>query len=335
MMRWWKPTGTLNDNARRVLVTGSRGKSSIVRMLHAAFEAAGLAAYSRITGVAPRTLVRSEIRPISRSAGAHVGEMRWWLRQLPADARAIVLENSAISPDLQALAGRWLQPHITVLSNTLPDHQEAWGPTSTGAAEVLVAGVPKTGLVILPDTLEQDGYLQKLLRRRDCKPVFAAPEAGTGAPHTACNQGLALAVIEQLGLETGPARHAILNLPADSYDFRILDCNGAEVAMAFSANDIASTQALFASLQWSEAETRLIYNHRADRPARLRSFMDWFNQSAWRDVLIIGDRPLCRIASARYVKVRDRAGLVNLFQAGERIFGCGNIAGLPMKLASE
>ncbi len=335
MMRWWRPTGTDKNNARRVLVTGSRGKSSIVRMLHAAFDDAGLTAYARITGVAPRELGPEGTRPISRAAGAHVEEMHWWLEQLPTTAQGIVLENSAISPDLQALAGRWLQPDLTVLSNILPDHQEVWGPNQANAAEVLAAGIPEGGKVILPDILKDDSYLQDLLHRRHCQVIFAGPAAGIDAAYQASNHGLALAAIRQLGLAIEPARQAMLDLKADSYDFRVLDFNGAELAMAFSANDIASTQALFASLQWSEAETRLVYNHRADRPARLRSFMDWLNQSAWREVLIIGDRPRARVASARYLKVRDRAGLLRLFSTGERIFGCGNIAGLPMTLASE
>lgn len=334
-MHWWNPKRIVNKNARRVLVTGSRGKSSIVRMLHAAFEDAGLTAYARITGVAPRALGRNEVRPISRSAGAHVGEMRWWLRQLPADAQAIVLENSAISPDLQPLAGRWLQPDVSVLSSILPDHQEAWGPTRANAAEVLTAGIPRGGKVVISENLAEDFCLQGLLRQRGCEPLLAAPAAGIDTPHLACNLGLALAVIEQFGIETDHARQAMLDLPTDRYDFRVLDCNGAELAMAFSANDIASTKALFAFLQWEEAQTRLVYNHRADRPARLRSFMHWFEASAWREVLIIGDRPRMRVASARYIKIRDRVGLLGLFRAGDRIFGCGNIAGLPMALASE
>jgi poly-gamma-glutamate synthase PgsB/CapB len=335
MMRWWRPTGSGKNAVRRVLVTGSRGKSSIVRLLHAAFADAGLTAYARITGVAPRELGPGKIRPISRSAGAHVGEMRWWLGQLPATAQAIVLENSAVSPDLQALAGRWLQPDITVLSNTLPDHQEIWGATSADAAEVLAAGIPINGQVILPDVLEGDNHLRDLLQQRKCVTFFASPAPGVEIPYQAGNLGLALAVIQQLGLDAEAARRAMLGLPADSYDFRILDCNGAQLAMAFSANDIASTRMLFASLQWSETETRLLYNHRADRPARLRSFLRWFEESAWRDVLIIGDRPFCRVASARYLKISNRAALLRLFQAGERVFGCGNIAGLPMMLASE
>ena len=118
----------------RVLVTGSRGKSSVVRLLHAGLNATGIPTWSRITGTDPRQLEPDGERSIERAAGAHVEEMRWWLGKLPADTQAVVLENSAIAPELQHLAGAWLQPQITVLTNTLPDHQEAWGATATDAA---------------------------------------------------------------------------------------------------------------------------------------------------------------------------------------------------------
>ena len=151
-------SGIKPDAVRRVLVTGSRGKSGTVRLLHAAMQEAGLLSYARITGVVPRELGPNGIRTISRSSGAHVEEMRWWLRRLPASAQGIVLENSAITPDFQELAGRWLRPDLTILTNTLPDHQEVWGPTRSCAAEVLVAGIPKGGQLIVPADLETDKH---------------------------------------------------------------------------------------------------------------------------------------------------------------------------------
>ena len=104
--------------------------------------------------------------------------------------------------------------------------------------------------------------------------------------------------------------------------------------MAFSANDIRSTRTLFRSLSWSEEETRLIYNHRMDRPARFRSFLDWLNNSRWREVLVIGDKPKMKHCSARYLHIKSAESLLRLFKPGDRVFGCGNIAGLPMALAS-
>ena len=123
------------------------------------------------------------------------------------------------------------------------------------------------------------------------------------------------------------------DVPRDRYDFHVASYDGAEVAMAFSANDIASTRKLFDSLTWSPDETRLIYNHRADRPGRLGSFAGWLSQSRWREVLIIGDRPGRRSGYARYLDVQNEHGLLRMFRPGDRIFGCGNIAGLPLTLA--
>lgn len=319
----------------RVLVTGSRGKSSVVRMLHAAFSAAGLHSRSRITGVIPRELGPDGSRDILRSSGAHVEEMSWWLNQLPVETDAVVLENSAISPEFQGLAGQWLQPQVTVFTNAVPDHQEAWGPTGRSAAEVLVAGIPRGGKVILPADLRTDAYLRDLLASKHCKATFVEPAGEVEPRHRAVNMGLALAAVEQLGLETAPALKAIGAMGGDLYDFRVIGQDGAELAMAFSVNDITSTRGLFGSLGWSKEETRLVYNHRRDRLARFRSFTDWLKHPAWREVLVIGDRPALLPASARFLNRRDARNLLGRFRSGERIFGCGNIAGLPLSLYQE
>lgn len=301
-------------------------------MLHAAMTETGLESWARITGVVPRELGPGGIRNILRSSAAHVEEMRWWLRQLPESAQAVILENSAISPDLQALAGHWLKPDVTVFSNAVPDHQEAWGPSRENAAQVLVAGIPRGGQVVLPSELEHDDYLVGLLLDRECQLVFAEAEAEAGEAHRAVNLGLAVAAIECLGIGPNSARKAMLALPEDCYDFRVLNRAGAEFAMAFSVNDIRSTRMLFESLHWAEAETRLVYNHRRDRPARFTSFSDWLRNSPWKEVLVIGDRPRSRPGSSRYMNVRSPKELLDLFQPGERVFGCGNIAGLPLAL---
>jgi len=323
------------DSTLRILVTGSRGKSSVVRLLHAALHDAGLRTCARITGVVPRELGLKGVRTISRSSAAHVEEMRWWLRGLPASTQAIILENSAIAQELQALAGRWLRPEITVFTNARPDHQEVWGPTGACAAEVLAAGVPEGGQLILPAGLQTDSYLLELLEHRACTIVFSGSVAGAEESFRAINMGLALSVVEYLGLETASALQAMRRVQQDRYDFRVVNCGGAEVAMAFSANDISSTRTLFQSLLWSEQETRLIYNHRADRPGRFRSFVDWLGNAHWREVLIIGDKPRMRPGSSQYLKIKNEKELLRLFQPGDRVFGCGNIAGLPLSLAAD
>ena len=319
------------DNTKRILVTGSRGKSGITRLLRAGLEAAGFEAWARITGVEPRQLGPGGIQAILRTSGAHVEEMRWWLRQLPPGADAIVLENSAITPELQELAGRWLRPEITVLSNVLPDHQEAWGPTSAGAAEALAAGLPPGGRVVLPVALHSDEYLLSLLKRRRCELLFAEGAEGSDG-WQAVNRGLALAALEALGVAGDGVRAAMYGLERDRFDFRVLEHGGAEFAMAFTVNDIASTRSLFGALDWQEPDTRLVYNHRADRPGRLRSFRAWLEQRPWREVLIVGDHPLAWKGAGRYLKLANGNELLHLLRPGDRAFGCGNVAGLPLAL---
>ncbi|HPI98954.1 MAG TPA: hypothetical protein PLV56_09425, partial [Synergistales bacterium] len=63
----------------KILVTGSRGKSSLVRLIHSALLANGIKAYGRITGVIPRELTPCGEVQILRTNGGHVEEMKWWL----------------------------------------------------------------------------------------------------------------------------------------------------------------------------------------------------------------------------------------------------------------
>lgn len=331
----WAFNKTSYECTHKVLVTGTRGKSSIVRMLQTAFANAGYDSHARITGVVPRHITTMGTRVITRSSGAHVEEIRWWLKQIPASTQAVVVENSAITPELQHLAGKWLKPDITVLSNTVADHQESWGPDDRCAAKVLIAGVPRGGRLVLPARCKTDPHLMKLIRQRHCEPVFAEPAKNIGKEFHAINLGLAIAAMSQLGMATEGAFKAMSEMPKDRYDFDVVRCGAAELAMAFSANDIVSTRSLFKSLQWAESDTRLIYNHRRDRPARLKSFIDWLNLPNWREVIMIGDRPPARLGSSFYQRVKDKADLLQLLAPGERFFGCGNISGIPVSLVNN
>ena len=103
----------------RIAVTGSRGKSTVVRMLHRALVSCGLECRTRLTGVVPRELSNIGSHIIARHAGAHVEELKWWLSQLPQSTEAVVSENSAVSPHLQHVCPMYLMPHVTILTNAL------------------------------------------------------------------------------------------------------------------------------------------------------------------------------------------------------------------------
>ncbi|MGD8562535.1 MAG: Mur ligase family protein [Desulfarculaceae bacterium] len=320
----------------KILITGTRGKSTLVRLLHGALTACGIKCYSRITGVIPRQLdPAGGMTPILRLACGHVEEMRWWLKQLPPEAEAMVLENSAIAPELQPLAGRWLRPQIVVLTNLLADHFETWGPTKEQAAEVLLAGIPARATVIAPYGALAQSEIKASLAAKECRIVSVSPETKDQSDIDKNNITLALAVCDHLELPREKTEPAMRGLAPDLADFRVMHINGAELAFAFSANDPQSSLTLFSSLGWPLEKTRLVYNHRQDRPARLREFARQVFTGKWQKRLIIGDRPWPLPKGTHYVKATDPEQFRGLFYAGQRVFGCGNVKGLPLGLLAD
>ncbi len=319
---------------RRILVTGSRGKSSVVRLLHAGLNAGGVATWSKITGVVPRELTPSGERVIMRTAGAHVEEMRWWLKVLPPEAEGVVLENSAVAPELQHLAARWLQPDVTVFTNTYPDHQEVWGPSSAGAAAALIEGIRPGSRVVLPESMAGENAVIVRLQRKRCQLHFAEPVEFEGLElYQRQNMGLAQKTLQFLGIPMTESQRAMLALAPDCCDFRVVRCGEVEFACAFTANDVASTEALFSALPWERETTSLVFNHRRDRPGRFAAFLDWM-KSGWQQVVVIGDSPGRNIPGSRYIPLK-KGGLQHLLTAGgkeaQRFFGCGNVAGFPLQ----
>lgn len=302
------------DVKYRILVTGSRGKSSLVRLLFIGMAAQGMNVYGRITGVLPRELSLGGERVIARNSPGHVEEMRWWLRQIPCGADAVVMENSAVSPELQPLAARWFRPSLIVLTNAREDHQEVWGTGQSAAEEALLQGIPEGVAVILSEEAASSRNLSKLIRLRNIEVVVAADSHN----FRLTNMNLARKALEFLGLSSNISNKAMDTLSPDIGDFRIFHIDAiTALASAFSANDITSTKHLFSLLNWNEEATSLLFSDRTDRPERRASFKAFLKRD-WREVRIL----------------RDKENLDKLYQwmDGKQVFGCGNIAGAPLEL---
>jgi hypothetical protein len=321
----------------RIAVTGSRGKSGIVRMLHEAFSCCDIKCRSRITGVVPRELSEYGEYSILRAAGANVAELKWWLSRLPSDTQAIITENSAVSPELQCVCPNILAPTVTVLSNTSPDHTALWGESEQSVLDALSGALPVGGRVVLPHALAERADMLLLADKKKLKlsPVDRREEFKS---HLAINIPLALEACKISGLDKGKALCAIKGLKPDIADSSLLKVGSSELAFAFSINDIQNTKEYFHTLKWLPADTTLIYNHRHDRWDRLKAFDDWISLAGWKRVHIIGDMPFLPHLFKYYTKIKTLDSMANLIVSAGRCFGCGNtVYGLPLafKLALE
>ena len=311
----------------RIHVNGTRGKSTVTRLIAAALREAGIRTVAKTTGTAPRLILPDgRERPVRRRAPASIREQLWVLREARRwQAQAAVIECMAVDPELQAVCeDQMIRSTIGVITNARPDHGEVMGPTAGDVARALAATVPQSAVLIIGPT-DGSEILARAAHSRGSRIVRAsaddaAPDAWEGRPWMAENAGIALAVARELGIPDDVARRGML---AASPDPGALRAGGVEVAGrrvgyvdATAAND---PQSLGLVLGDRRDGAVFVFHHRADRPARLGQFAEAAPWSLGADTVIVtGDRP--DWATWRRLRTRLPAGRVS-FTPRRRIAG--------------
>jgi len=313
----------------RILVTGTRGKSGIVRGLQQVLSRMKIQAWGKVTGVIPISLGPGESKEISRASGAHVEEMRWWLSSLPLSAEAVVLENSAVTPELQPLAARWLDPTLTIWTNARRDHEDVWGWDEEAPLYALARGIPQGAKVLCGFDVASSSTAKRLLEQKGCEVLSV--RNGLVDPvmisksfiREACRvHGIEGPCLEKALEEVGPA--------FTDFSVHRLDEKGRLLATAFSANDSESTRYLWESLRWDSRETSLWLHNRRDRRTRITALRDFVLEREWKEILLTGPYPIGAGFQFTYLGFPDIPAISG--RLGKKTFGFGNIAGLPLEL---
>jgi len=340
---------TVRRIPRRIHVNGTRGKSTVVRLIAAGLRAGGLRVVAKTTGSAARLILEdgSEL-PILRPGRPTIGEQRRLLRWAASrGVDAIVVECMAVRPEYQQASEDYLvRATIGVITNVRPDHTEVVGSDPAATARAFAAAVPRAGVVITTDS----PYLPLIVdgaRRRQCRVITVTPDP-SGGDLFPDNSALALEVCRQVGVDAGSAHRGMREVRADPGALAVLTVpvEGVRVICvnAFAANDPVSARIILQFLAASGSpHPVIIYNHRADRPQRARAFVPVIAEQAPRLVLVAGDRPqpVARWIAARGIAVVPvfRTSPVELMRAaaaaagdGGTIIGLGNIAGVGAAL---
>ncbi len=290
----------------RIHVNGTRGKSSVTRLIAAGLRAGGIRTCAKITGTNARMILPdgSEF-PVYRLSRPNVIEQVRMIRVAAAEgAEALVLECMALQPHLQALTELdMLQATHGVITNARPDHLDVMGPDARAVAHALAGTTPLAGRLY---TCEEQHRDVLVAAARDRGAELIALEAGAEpsaeemagfsyAEHPA-NVALALRLCADLGVERASALAAMHACEPDEGCSRHyqLDYFGRALTFVngFAANDPESTEELWrdACRRYSEAERRLlVVNCRFDRGDRSRQLgeacVDW---PATDDLIVIG-----------------------------------------------
>ncbi len=172
----------------RIHVNGTRGKSSVTRLIWAALRAAGIPTLAKTTGAAPCLLLPDGTeQPLRRWGKPNIREQlrTLWLAKRTG-ARAVVLECMAIAPDLQWTAEQeMMRATIGVITNARTDHTEVMGHTWDEIAASLANTIPRRSVLVVGESRLAAAY-ERCAAARGSRMLVAAvgarPSSGAATP---------------------------------------------------------------------------------------------------------------------------------------------------------
>ncbi|MHC2068478.1 poly-gamma-glutamate synthase PgsB [Bremerella sp. T1] len=271
----------------RVHVNGTRGKSSVARLIAAGLRASGMRTCCKTTGTLPRMIVPSGTEyPVFRPSKANVIEqVRIVDMAVEFEAEALVIECMALRPNLQWLCeSKLVRATHGVITNAREDHLDVMGPTEKDVAWALAGMVPVKAKLFTAERdhldvfahASQDRATQLIgITEEDVQQITPLDLAGFMYVEHAENVALALRVCSDLGVDRATALRGMWEAKPDpgAMTAHEMDFFGRKIHFVngFAANDPESTERIWtmALERYPEVERRvLVVNCRQDRPDR-------------------------------------------------------------------
>jgi poly-gamma-glutamate synthase PgsB/CapB len=273
----------------RIHVNGTRGKSSVTRLIAAGLREGGIRTFAKTTGSLPRMILYDGSEyPIYRQSSPNIIEQ---LRIISFAARnsaeALVIECMALQPYLQSLCElRFIQSTHGVITNARRDHLDVMGPEERDVALSLLGTTPCntvlfTGERDYPDLFEyaSDDRGSTLITIGDDEIALIKEEEMEKFDYIEHkeNVALALSVCEYIGINRDTALRGMQKNTPDigALSNAILQFFGRKIVFinGFAANDPESSELIWkmALDQYRDVERKImVINSRIDRPERSR-----------------------------------------------------------------
>ncbi len=283
--------------AHVVYVNGTRGKSTVTRMIAAGLTAGGHRVLTKTTGTVPIAIYpdgRQEV--IERKAPANIREQLTYLHKAAKEqADVLVIECMAVQPEYQRVSGRnMLQADVGVITNARLDHMDVMGDTQEEILDCLMEMLPEHGRIFtaerdFPDQLNARAKkLHSALTISD--PASIADIPGAMDLDFPENVALALDVCAGLGVDRLTAWEGVKQFIRDPFALSVFDGENLTFVNALSANDVSSTKMIYERTRGAgEEKLVILINNRADRPARALDMVRLCRELEPREVWLLGD----------------------------------------------
>ena len=291
----------------RIHVNGTRGKSSVTRLVAAGLREGGLRTFAKTTGTAPRVIdSEGKDRIIHRLRLPSIGEQVRLLSYFASERpQAVVMECMAVQPQYQWIAEhQMVKSHIGVITNVRPDHLDEMGPTEDDVAYSLCNTIPVDGILITGEDQKKD-ILKEVASSNRSDLIFSDDQSVTNdeldqftyMEHPS-NVAVALDVCKEAGIsrdialagmhKVQPDLGALVAWNLDMNEKRLQFVNG------MAANDPVSTLQIWKFVidrYPAVGGTCVFFNSREDRPLRTRQMIELTLEEIKPDHFIIrGDK---------------------------------------------
>jgi len=341
----------------RICVTGTRGKSSVVRLIASCLRDSRMLVLAKTTGSKPCLIFpdgnETEIR---RRGHPTILEGKKVLKVASrAGVNAVVLEMMSIRPEsLHTEAIQMMKPHLLVITNIRADHVDEIGKSREEIARCFASAIPEKSTVFIPDE-EFYPVFQRKAEKAGAKLFLVPPELSKNIPACEFEQNfrLALAVAEFLGKDRDEAYRAAVVASPDFGGLKVWKAKedssltGWYFVSVFAANDPETTKNVLVRLEKRglfKGKKRIgLLNLRGDRGSRTMQWFDALQEEenfAFDRLVFVGEHALAlrdklkrrikpEITALRGKKPEDLIAQIATLEKDEAVvFGMGNMGGI-------
>ena len=270
----------------RIHVNGTRGKSSVTRLIGAALREGGIKTITKVTGTYPRLVLEdgSEVDIYRKTEPNIIEQLSIVKLAAQRKVQAIVMECMAIQPQYQWITEtKMMHSTIGLITNVRLDHVEVMGYTLPEIANVLGKTIPRNQHFFTAEnqTLNQ---LEKISKKQNTVLHLAKSDSITDDEMNSFNYlehkenvALALSVCEHLGIERNIALRGMYKAIPDAGVLKLSKVNAFDKRInfynAFAANDPQSTFMIWQQIKEEIGTDELkiiLLNTRKDRLDRAK-----------------------------------------------------------------
>lgn len=274
----------------RVHVNGSRGKSSVTRLIGAGLREGGIKCITKVTGTYPRLILQDGSETIiHRKASANILEQLAIIRYASQEkTQALVIECMALQPQYQTITEhKMVHSNVSVMTNVRLDHIDIMGKNLSEIATTMGRTIPYNQHLISAEKGASD-VLQKIAGKRNTTTCFVngdmvSREEMKGFSYIEHNENvaIAIAVCEFAGIDRKTALAGMYKAIPDAGVLRMHHImeSGKEICLfnAFAANDPESSLMIWHKIgkEIGFNETRIVMiNTRQDRLDRAKQLAE-------------------------------------------------------------